>query len=159
MTVALWRKSTNELFKGGVSLENNPTNRIVVAAALITNDRQVLLQRCPAGHAYEGLWEFPGGKLEQGEAPETGLIRELREELAVDVQAGDLVPLGFSSDPDQRIGKRSPYVILLYTCRKWRGEPQAMEGQAICWFDGDALANLAMPPLDIPLAKKLLQTR
>ena len=120
---------------------------------------KVLLQRCPSGHPHAGLWEFPGGKVEEDETLETALIRELREELGVSIAARDLEPLGFSSDPDQRIGERSPYVILLYTCRFWDGEPQPLEGQEIAWFDRATLDGLAMPPLDIPLAHKLKETR
>ena len=144
---------------GGLFLQKNPTTRIVVAAALIATDRKVLLQRCPPGHAHAGLWEFPGGKLEAGEMLETALIRELNEELAIDVDARDLQPLGFSSDPEERNELRSPYVILLYTCRHWRGQPRPMEGQELRWFDVSTMGNLAMPPLDLPLANKLKETR
>ncbi|MXP09338.1 NUDIX domain-containing protein [Altererythrobacter halimionae] len=143
----------------GDFLQKNPTNRIVVAAALMSPTGKVLLQRCPSGHPHAGLWEFPGGKVEKDETLETALIRELWEELGITIAARDLEPLVFSSDRDQRTSERSPYVILLYTCRFWDGEPRPLEGQEIAWFDRSTMDSLAMPPLDIPLAHKLNETR
>ena len=85
--------------------------------------------------------------------------RQLREELALDVEPEALEPAGFASDPEQQVLTRSPYVILLYTCRKWAGEPEALEGQELGWFDLAELESLPMPPLDLPLAHKLAETR
>lgn len=136
-------------------LENSPTIRLVAAAALISPTGEVLVQNCPVGHRYEGLWEFPGGKVEPGETAEGALVRELREELSIAVDPANCVPASFASDPEQRIAARSPYVILLYTCRVWEGAIVPRDGQAIRWVARDALPALAMPPLDVPLAQWL----
>lgn len=138
-------------------LENSPTIELVAAAALIAPTGEILVQDCPIGHRYEGLWEFPGGKVEPGETAEGALVRELREELSIVVDPNDCIACTFASDPDQRIAARSPYVILLYTCRVWEGEIVPREGQAVRWVARDALPALAMPPLDVPLARWLQQ--
>lgn len=136
-------------------MEKNPTLRIVTAAALHSDAGDILVQQCPVGHAHAGSWEFPGGKVEAGETAEGALVRELREELSIEVDPGDCHAFAFSSDPNQRIEARSPYLILLYTCRKWRGSIVPREGQAVRWAAPDALLSLPMPPLDITLARKL----
>lgn len=136
-------------------LQNNPTLRIVAAAALISPRDEILVQQCHPGHRYAGLWEFPGGKVEKGESPEGGLVRELAEELSIEVDPAHCIAGPFASDPDQRIDRRSPYVILLYTCRIWRGDIVPREGQAVRWVARDTLRSLEMPPLDVPLAEWL----
>jgi 8-oxo-dGTP diphosphatase len=120
---------------------------IVVAAALVDADGRVLVQRRPAGAPMAGLWEFPGGKLEAGETPEAGLIRELREELAIDVEAACLAPAVFASEP---LGDRH-LLLLLYACRKWRGMPEARHADALRWVRPVELHRLDMPPADRPL--------
>jgi 8-oxo-dGTP diphosphatase len=120
---------------------------IVVAAALVDADGRVLVQRRPAGAPMAGLWEFPGGKLEAGETPEAGLIRELREELAIDVEAACLAPAVFASEP---LGDRH-LLLLLYACRKWRGIPEARHADALRWVRPVELHRLDMPPADRPL--------
>lgn len=125
---------------------------MVSAAALISDQGEILVQQCPPGHAHAGLWEFPGGKVEKGETPEGALVRELAEELSIVVDPADCIAGPFASDPEQRIERRSPYVILLYTCRLWRGEIEPREGQAVRWVARDALSSLEMPTLDVPLA-------
>ncbi len=128
-------------------LKKNPTMIPVVAVALVAQSGQVLMQQRRLGGAHGGLWEFPGGKVEPDETPADALIREIAEELGIALDSAALTPLTFATDPGQ------PHVILLYTCRCWSGEPQCLEGEAIGWFAPDALLQLAMPPLDIPLAQ------
>ena len=119
----------------------------VVAAALVDGDGRVLVQQRPPGRAMAGLWEFPGGKIEDGETPEAALIRELREELAIDVTAACLAPACFASAP---LGDRH-LLLLLFVCRKWTGVPIAMEATALRWVRVPALHGLPMPPADKPL--------
>ena len=126
-----------------------PTTVLVVAAALIAPDGRVLMQRRRRGAEHGGLWEFPGGKVEADERPDQSLCREIAEELGLGLQPADLVPLTFSAAPEL------PYVILLYTCRKWSGEPLCLDGEEIAWFEPAAILGLEMPPLDIPLAQVL----
>jgi len=132
-----------------------PTFVPVVAVALVRADGLVLLQKRRAGSVHGGLWEFPGGKLEPGESPESAAIREIFEELGVVIAGGALAPLGFASDPALPPTPRAPHVILLYTCHEWDGEPACLDGEEIAWFAPDAFAGLAMPPLDVPLAATL----
>lgn len=119
----------------------------VAAVALIDADGRVLVQQRPAGKPMAGLWEFPGGKIEQGETPETALVRELEEELGIGVQSACLAPAVFASEPlDGR-----HLVLLLYICRKWSGFPQPLEGGALRWVRPIELHHLSMPPADRPL--------
>jgi 8-oxo-dGTP diphosphatase len=124
----------------------------VVAVALIDADGQVLVQKRAANRSMAGLWEFPGGKVESGERPEDALVRELDEELGIIVRPDDLTPLSFASAPlgDQHL------LLLLYVCRKWLGEPSALDAEAVQWSSIDALQSFDMPPADIPLVNALL---
>lgn len=139
-------------------MEKNSTFVPVVAVALIDDWNRVLMQRRRLGSAHGGLWEFPGGKIEAGESPESALLREIDEELAIALDPTALEPLSFASDPALPPAPRAPHVILLYICRHWRGEPQAHAGEAIDWFAPEALSGLAMPPLDYPLARALVRS-
>jgi 8-oxo-dGTP diphosphatase len=125
---------------------------LVVACALVDADGRVLVARRPPGKAMAGLWEFPGGKLRPGEAPETALIRELREELAVDTEASCLAPLTFASHGYDAFHLLMP----LYVCRVWQGRPEGLEGQALRWVRPVDLRELAMPPADRPLIAHLI---
>ena len=120
---------------------------IVVAAALIDGDGRLLVQQRPEGKAMAGLWEFPGGKVEPGELPEAALIRELHEELGIDVEKACLAPACFASET---LGDRH-MILLLYICRKWKGIPRAIEAPAIKWVRPLDLHSLEMPPADKPL--------
>jgi len=119
----------------------------VVAVALVDADGRVLLQQRPDGKPMAGLWEFPGGKLEPGELPEAALIRELREELGIDVEAACLAPATFASEA---LGDRH-LLLLLYACRKWKGAPQALHATALRWVRPIDMHGLPMPPADRPL--------
>ena len=123
----------------------------VVAAALIDADNRILVaQRLPGG-SLAGLWEFPGGKIEPGETPEAALVRELDEELGVSVAATALAPVTFVSHayPDFHL------LMLLYLCRDWQGTPVGQQGQPLRWEAAAALADLPMPPADVPLVAVL----
>jgi|TARA_B110000263_G_scaffold93025_1_gene81359 8-oxo-dGTP diphosphatase len=120
---------------------------LVVAAALIDRDGRVLLAQRPPNKSMAGLWEFPGGKVEDGENPEDSLIRELNEELGIDTWGSCLAPLSFASHSYEDFHLLMP----LFACRKWIGTPMAMEGQVLKWVSKSDLKNYAMPPADIPL--------
>jgi 8-oxo-dGTP diphosphatase len=131
-----------------VSLSDGPAELFhVVAVALIDGDGRVLVQQRPAGKPMAGLWEFPGGKIEPGETPEGALIRELGEELGIDVEAACLAPAAFASEA---LGDRH-LLLLLYICRKWSGVVTAHHAAALKWVRPVALHGLDMPPADKPL--------
>ena len=120
---------------------------LVAACALIDADGRVLLAKRPPGRPLEGLWEFPGGKIEQGETPEAALIRELKEELAIDVTEACLAPLTFASHRYETFHLLMP----LYVCRRWEGTVAPQEGQTVKWVRPAQLAGYPMPPADKPL--------
>ncbi len=120
---------------------------LVAAVALIDRDGRVLVAERPAGKSLAGLWEFPGGKVEPGETPEAALIRELREELAIETWASCLAPLTFASHSYEAFHLLMP----LYACRKWEGTVSPVEGQRLKWVRPDELPDLPMPPADRPL--------
>ncbi len=124
---------------------------VVVAAALIDADGRVLLAERPPGKAMAGLWEFPGGKLRASETPEAALIRELKEELGIDVSARCLAPFTFASHRYEAFHLLMP----LYLCRIWDGLVEAREGQRLAWVRGQNLGDYAMPPADVPLVAML----
>ena len=123
----------------------------VVAAALLDAEGRVLLQRRPPGKQMADLWEFPGGKVEAGEAPEAALVRELSEELAIRVDPAAMTPLAFAS---AALGAKH-LLLLLYVIRDWTGDPQPLEASALAWVAPAAMAELAMPPADVPLVAAL----
>lgn len=139
-------------------MQRIPTIVPVVAVALIDAEGRILMQQRRADRAFGGLWEFPGGKIEPDESPESALIREIEEELGVVLTSEALMSLTFASDPVLPPAPRQPHVILLYTCRSWLGEVRCLDGEAIAWVAPNDLLALSMPPLDIPLAKALLRS-
>ncbi|NNF24252.1 MAG: 8-oxo-dGTP diphosphatase MutT [Rhodobacteraceae bacterium] len=120
---------------------------LVSAVALIDRDGRLLLAQRPKGKSMEGLWEFPGGKVEPGETPEAALIRELHEELGIDTWESCLAPLTFASHKYEEFHILMP----LFACRKWQGQPHPKEGQALKWVYVKDLRDYPMPPADIPL--------
>jgi 8-oxo-dGTP diphosphatase len=124
---------------------------LVSAVALVDADGRVLLAQRPEGKSMAGLWEFPGGKVDPGETPETALIRELAEELGIDVAASCLAPFTFASHsyPDFHL------LMPLYVCRKWSGIPVAREAQRLAWVRPARLGDYPMPPADAPLVAML----
>jgi 8-oxo-dGTP diphosphatase len=124
---------------------------LVVACALVDEDGRVLIARRPEGKPMAGLWEFPGGKVHAGETPEAALIRELKEELGIDVAASCLAPFTFASHRYEAFHLLMP----LYLCRKWQGEARALEHEAIAWVRPLKLRDYPMPPADKPLVAML----
>jgi 8-oxo-dGTP diphosphatase len=123
----------------------------VAAVALIDADGRVLLAQRPPGKAMAGLWEFPGGKVGPDETPEVALIRELKEELDIDVTASCLAPFTFASHAYDDFHLMMP----LYVCRKWQGTVRGVEGQALTWVRPARLGDYDMPPADKPLIAML----
>jgi 8-oxo-dGTP diphosphatase len=153
---------------------------LVAAIALVDPDLRILLARRPEGKAMSGLWEFPGGKIEPGESPEAALIREIHEELGVELchsclTAGPFVSHVYSNTPPvgepgcdcpvdtthfvpaHTLGVKEEFhlLMLLYVCRKWKGIPQAREGQTLAWKTVQQMRDLPMPPADVPLVTAL----
>jgi len=124
----------------------------VTAMALMDEQGRVLLAQRPTGKHMAGLWEFPGGKVAQGETPEAALVREMKEELDLDIAATDLTPLTFASHAYADFHLFMP----LFACRVWRGQPRPMEGQQIVWCHPRDFAAYPMPPADEPLAAFLV---
>ncbi len=128
------------------------TTLLVAACALIDVDGRVLIAQRPPGKPMAGLWEFPGGKVEPGERPEQTLIRELREELSIEVQEACLAPLTFASHCYPQFHLLMP----LYVCRRWTGMVQPLEGQQLAWVKPNKLRDYPMPDADVPLIAHLI---
>ena len=126
---------------------------LVVAAAQIDADNRILIAQRPQGKSLAGLWEFPGGKLDPGERPEQALIRELHEELGIEVKEACLAPLTFASHAYDDFHLLMP----LYVCRRWQGFVTAREGQGLKWVLARDLRSYAMPPADEPLIPALVE--
>lgn len=120
---------------------------LVSAVVLVDPDGRILVTQRPEGKSMAGLWEFPGGKVEAGETPEQALIRELQEELGIDTWSSCLAPLTFASHSYDDFHLLMPTFI----CRKWAGQVQGREGQAIRWVRPPELRDLPMPAADLPL--------
>jgi 8-oxo-dGTP diphosphatase len=120
---------------------------LVAACALVDVDGRVLLARRPEGKKMAGLWEFPGGKMNPGETPEAALIRELKEELGIDVAAACLAPFAFASHDYEGFHLLMP----LFVCRRWSGTPTPREKQTLAWVRAAKLSEYEMPPADKPL--------
>jgi 8-oxo-dGTP diphosphatase len=124
-----------------------PSLLLVAACVLLDGEGRILIAKRPPGRSLAGLWEFPGGKVEQGESPEHALVRELAEELGIEIEPADLALLIFASHayPDFHL------LMPLYLCKSWRGEATPHEGQELAWVKPAELAAYAMPPADEPL--------
>ena len=124
---------------------------LVAAAALVDADGRVLLARRPEPKSMAGLWEFPGGKVLDGETPEAALIRELREELGIDVTGLCLAPFAFASHAYEDFHLLMP----LFVCRVWDGRVSPCEGQELAWVRPSRMRDYPMPPADEPLVAML----
>jgi 8-oxo-dGTP diphosphatase len=124
---------------------------VVVCVALIDDSGRVLLARRPAGKPMAGLWEFPGGKLQAGETPEAALARELGEELGIEIAPAAAAPLAFASHAYANFH----VLLLLYLCRRWRGDVTACEGQSLAWVQPQQVESYPMPEADKPLVAAL----
>lgn len=132
-------------------MEKNPTMLLVVAAALTNEVGEILLQLRPEGRSMAGLWEFPGGKVELNETPESALVRELKEELGLDIDPVALTSFAFASEP---LGDRH-LLLMLYRCTRWSGTPVALESPELRWVSPADMDQLPMPPADLPLMRAL----
>lgn len=129
-------------------MKGRPLPLVLVAACVLRDSEgRILIAKRPPGRSLAGLWEFPGGKVEQGESPEHALVRELAEEIGIDIAAADLAPLTFASHdyPDFHL------LMPLFLCTRWRGEATPHEGQELAWVTPTELSAYAMPPADEPL--------
>jgi len=124
---------------------------LVVAIALVDGEGRVLVQQRPPGKPMAGLWEFPGGKVEPGEIPEAALVRELTEELGIEIAIEALAPIAFASEG---LGERH-LVLLLYVAHTWEGAPEPRHASALRWVRPAEMRGLAMPPADVPLVDAL----
>ena len=129
---------------------NNPV-LLVVSVALIDVDGRILLAQRPEGRQMSGLWEFPGGKIEAGETPEVALVRELKEELGIDIAESCLAPFSFASHVYDNFHLLMP----LYLCRVWKGTPSSQEQQKLKWVRLENFNDYSMPPADLPLVAML----
>lgn len=126
---------------------------LVAAAALLDKDGRVLVAQRPEGKSMAGLWEFPGGKVKEGETPEFALCREIEEELGIEVRECCFTPIAFASHSY----KDFHLVMPLYVCRMWKGIVTPREGQAIKWMKIKDLYSLEMPEADVPLISQLME--
>lgn len=126
---------------------------LVAAGVLIDRSSRILLAQRPEGKSMAGLWEFPGGKVHENETAENALVRELREELAIEIAPSSLVPLTFASHAYPAFHLLMP----LFACREWKGTPRGLEKQKFAWATKDELKTYAMPPADERILPTLLK--
>lgn len=125
-----------------------PVKIVTVSAVVMVDvEGRILIAQRPEGKNMAGLWEFPGGKIEDGETPERALIRELKEELNIDTTESCLAAFTFASHTYEDFHLLMP----VYLCRKWDGTMQPREGQNLKWVKIEELKNYPMPPADEPL--------
>jgi 8-oxo-dGTP diphosphatase len=132
---------------------NDPNILLVVAAALINDDNEVLLAQRPQGKRLAGKWEFPGGKVEKDESPEAAMVRELHEELGIHVAQKDLEPFWFLSHPYPEYDFH--LLMPVYLCRLWKGEPKPLTHQSLIWELPSGMHELDMIEADAELVERL----
>ena len=121
----------------------------LVAAAVVIEESRVLLTRRTEGQHLAGLWEFPGGKLEEGESPEQALVRECNEECGIEVEVEDILDVAFHRYPDKDV------LLLFYRCHLVAGEVQHLQIADHAWVSAEQLEGYALPPADEGVVKKL----
>jgi 8-oxo-dGTP diphosphatase len=151
------QKLPNEKFPRGMKVEMNSTVLLVVAAAIRDATGRLLLQQRPEGKRHAGMWEFPGGKVEADEKPRHSLVREIEEELAIELDPSALEAAGFAEEPPSAA---DPAVVMLlyiadYRAGAWRGNVQPIERQAWGWFTWEEARGLDLPPMDRSLLERL----
>jgi len=122
---------------------------VIVTAGVIMGHGKVLVAQRKQGSPQALLWEFPGGKVKEGEEPREALRRELKEELDIDVSVGTILEAVFHPYPD------NPILLLAYHCRIEKGLLKALECHEVRWVDLTELKGLAMPPADDPIRNRL----
>jgi len=123
-------------------------SRLLVVAGLIEGPEGYLISQRPKGHLKD-RWEFPGGKLEPGEAPEAALQRELMEELGIEVEVGDIYAVGHHIYPEHEV------ILMLYRCCWSGGSPRCLQVKAFRWLSLEALLEVPFPPADEAIIRRL----
>lgn len=124
------------------ALWRSPTKVTLVAAAVLCDpDSRILIAKRPEGKPMAGLWEFPGGKVKENEAPEACLVRELEEEIGIHTHTSCLFALGFASHRYEDFHLLMP----LYVCRNWQNPPRGKEGQELKWIRKHEIMQFEMP--------------
>jgi 8-oxo-dGTP diphosphatase len=126
---------------------------LYVASAVLTNaDASVFIVKRPPHKSLPGFWEFPGGKIEEGETPQAALKRELKEELGLSVEEKDLIPFSFVSMPYDTFH----LVMLVFTCHTWQGHIQLLENQGqYNWVSPEDMVHYTMPKANLIIADRL----
>lgn len=127
----------------------NKVSTLIVTAAIIERDGKVLLTRRKPGKPYGGLWEFPGGKVEEGEDPKACIVREIEEELAMSVAVVSVFDTVFHVYPEKAV------LLIAYLCRWIEGVPRNIEVDEHSWVSREELLSYDLLAADIPLAEKL----
>ena len=135
-------------------MEKKPTWLLVVAALVRDGAGRVLLQQALPGKPHAGQWEFPGGKVENGENPRFALRREVLEELGLSLDQEVMRPAAFADEAVA--GAQLTIVLTLYDCPRWSGEPRSLEGQAWGWFTPAEATSLPLGSLDRTLLESVL---
>ena len=121
------------------------SNQIIVLLALLNENNEVLISLRENSDDYNGFWEYPGGKVREGEDVEEALIREIKEEINIDISKNCVAPLTFASDNKDRKSK----ILLLYVCRKWEGFITSLLKQKIAWVKPVDLGKYKMPDANL----------
>jgi 8-oxo-dGTP diphosphatase len=124
---------------------------VIVAAGVLVENQRVLLTQRKKGSHLAGAWEFPGGKVEAGEDPRDALVRELKEEIGIDVTVTDPIEVTFHAYPEKSV------LLLFFAVTRSAGspDPQPLDVAAVKWAAVDALDDALFPPADVPILAKV----